>query len=80
MSRITVTSIIMDNGEVLKIQCSPTEAIGMLTGKDGKTRDGFVNIGADYINPKHVSLLCSGEEENKDHEKVKTNASFQKPV
>jgi hypothetical protein len=52
----------MDSGNEFTLQHDPAELINKFT-KDGKVRDEFIEMGALYINPKHVSSMCYIEEE-----------------
>ncbi|MDD4200664.1 MAG: hypothetical protein PHS19_04665 [Eubacteriales bacterium] len=71
MAMMVVTEIIMDSGEVIRVECDPVEVIRKFTDKEGKIRDEFIEYGVDYINPKHVSLLRYKEEEEDEEEENK---------
>jgi|GEM_PF-1483607 len=76
MALVPVTTIIMDNGEVVRVQGMPEEVIKELT-HNGKIRNKFIRIGAYYINPSHVSILSLSEEEEDDPKtKMKLSAQF----
>lgn len=66
MKKISVTNIIMDNGEVIKVEGIPETIISELTDKDGEIINKFIRYGVDYINPRNVSLLRYEEENEED--------------
>lgn len=61
---IKVTTIVcMDNGEKIELEYKPTDLLEMITDKEGKPLDKFIQFGMDLINPKHISALYWTETE-----------------
>lgn len=79
MAKISITKLIMDNGEEIKVEGTPDKILDMLYSKMGVMHNDFVKFGIDYINPAHVSLLRYEEEETTEHERIKVHAEFKKP-
>lgn len=55
------SEIYLDNGHKIELDDDPGELIEKFTDKDGKIRDEFIEMGINYINPKHVSLIVYDE-------------------
>jgi len=61
VAKTVVMKVIMDSGEQFTLPYDPAEIIEKFTHKDGRIRDEFIEMGAIYINPKHVSMMCYDE-------------------
>ena len=51
------TTIVMDNGEKIKLKYTPSDLLHLITDKDEKPFDKFISFGMTLINPKHISFL-----------------------
>lgn len=55
--------LVMDNGQTIMISISAEKFISVVTDELGVMRNEFMKIGDAYINPTHVSIIFSVEQD-----------------